>query len=706
MLEVTGTTYTVIFLDYGNHQPATPADWLFTAAQMESLTNGDGGGAPAPSLVMSSEHIAAPHLTIQEGTKISTAADQLDAVDRLIETTAAAAPVPMPNGVSKTSRMKASSLPSSLDEFVPPPPPPPPMPPAKDKREKRLELAAQLLGVAPPSAHANAALEAAAKGTNGSSSNSNVAVDAGPFFGIELSDLYVRDGTAVPKVLVAAAEELKKRAHVEGIFRIPGRAHTVSSLVDKADKGLPLDLDKQDTPEIASFLKKFYALLPSSVIPSELVDRFGQKRLDARSLCVELRQIVDQVLPPERGEVLSFTLELLNAISRKSEQNKMTSVNLATVFLPALFFSVQGDSTSPEEIMKMAVLGKAVSATLAFMIENPTLDPALAENMTSVPGAGGAATIPVHGSPQVQRAKSAGSSNAASPVPVRRNSFSKGHLKGTGSRRRSSTLPDLQQSDSVGALNAARAAGGSPKLSAESVLAAMRKEKDRLERRAGSFSPDGNAVLGRRGVLLLAKKKLWFLIVNDWLYWFADEVRDVSSNPSALARALGNYAGNICMSRCNVVAGKKCELIIVQPSGPNLHLVAESQQLCDDWMFNLWEISIVGFPVPTFQKEKEDWLTIRNQEMLAKIDGDTLLFYKDKEKGKVAVTVDLVTATVAKGKTTSGRPGFVIADRNDKWVVETHNPGVAQEWVDLIKSAIIFAWTRKYEPETLAMKKM
>lgn len=38
ILEVTGATCTVVFLDYGNHQPATPADWIFT-----ELPSGDAG---------------------------------------------------------------------------------------------------------------------------------------------------------------------------------------------------------------------------------------------------------------------------------------------------------------------------------------------------------------------------------------------------------------------------------------------------------------------------------------------------------------------------------------------------------------------------------------------------------------------------------------------------------------------------------------
>ena len=71
---------------------------------------------------------------------------------------------------------------------------------------------------------------------------------------------------------------------------------TIRQLVDAADRGGDVELHEKDTPDIASFLKKFFALLPAPVIPGDLVDRFGESRSDPKALCLELRQIVDQVL--------------------------------------------------------------------------------------------------------------------------------------------------------------------------------------------------------------------------------------------------------------------------------------------------------------------------------------------------------------------------------------------------------------------------
>lgn len=354
----------MVFLDYGNHQPATPGDWIFA----EESAVGPNSQDIEPDVEDEGSGEQQPHIKLTS----SAALHELDKLDSLIESKADQDELTMRDkNLSSGSPKIASTAP------IPPPPPPkiastapapPPPPPSNgaitrpDRARSRLELAAQLLGVSPPPPPPT-------------KDEANASGETGPYFGIDLTDLYSRDGSAIPPVLVEAANELRKRSEQEGIFRIPGRAQVVSQLVDAADRGVPVELDKQDTADIASFLKKFFALLPSPVIPGDLVDRFGEQRADPKALCFELRQIVDQVLPTERAEVLTFMLSLLHDISLKAEHNKMTSKNLATVFLPALFFSVQSDNTSPEEIMKMAVLGKTVSATLSFMIDNPRLDP-------------------------------------------------------------------------------------------------------------------------------------------------------------------------------------------------------------------------------------------------------------------------------------------------------------------------------------------
>lgn len=648
---MTGETYTVVFIDYGNQQPGTPAEHLY-----ETI---DGNKKPrAPSKSLSSQSISSVH----EET------DALIHIDEIIEHNASIEQRPRVNLSSSLS----GQLRKATDAPPPPAPPPPPIPLSPESIQKarsrsRLEVAAAILAPSSSSIVTSSSTES----------------QSGPFFGIELADLYVRDGTAIPKVLILAADELRKRSHVEGIFRIPGRANVVASLVERADKGVRIEFSKEETAEIASFLKKFFSLLPSPVIPADLVDRFGQTRVDQRNLCKELRQVVEQALPPERAEVLNFILQLLNDISRKSEQNKMTSKNLATVFLPALFFSVQGDSTSAEEIMKMAVLGKTVSATLSFMIDNPTLDPNYSgiSDTNSTVSSFAPVTIPVaSSSPQLNRRKSKEVSRVKD-----------------GARKRSNTSPDLSSSVDISSANGIR-------LSAESVLAAMRKAKERIGRRGGTFDASGGSFsLGRRGWLKLNKKKFWFLMVNDWLYWFKEER---NSNQTTMSKLLTGFVGHVWLNRCNIISRKGNEFEIIMATTPNLVVCAETEQERNEWLVGLTEVCIAGCPLPAPAKivDKSAWVNIRDQEFFAKLSDTKLTLFKDENEGKVIRTVALDDATVVKGKLKNGAAGFVLADALEKVVFGMHNAGAAQEWVDAIRARICIAWAAKYEPETWTKK--
>jgi len=375
----------------------------------------------------------------------------------------------------------------------------------------------------------------------------------------------------------------------------------------------------------------------------------------------------------------------------------MTSRNLATVFLPALFFSVQGDKTSAEEIMKMAVLGKAVSNTLAYMIDNPELDPD--KNVASAAAATGPATIPAGlgqmppGSPQ-QRIKRGGSAIRPQSAPM---------VLKKGSRRRSlSAVEDRSNELSTSGPGAT----GDGKLSAESVLAALRKAKDAITRRGGSFQVgDGSTFIGKRGWLTLGKKQMYFVIVNDWVYWFREDVGEIGTNSAQLAGVLGSFVGNVNMARCNIVSRKVRELEVIQPSGPNVVLLAASQKECEDWLYALVEISIAGFPLPLHlnnRTDKEGWVSVQGQEKMYAVCADfRLILARDEKKDNVYKSFQLDAATVAKGKTADGSSGFVVADVNGKVVVGTHNPGEATEWVNAIKLMINLAWCKKYEPERM-----
>lgn len=204
----------------------------------------------------------------------------------------------------------------------------------------------------------------------------------------------------------------------------------------------------------------------------------------------------------------------------------------------------------------------------------------------------------------------------------------------------------------------------------------------------------------------MGKHPWYFMVVNDWLYWFKDEVSgNVGANAAALAGALGAHAGHINVGRCNIVAKSDCDLEIIQPAGPNLLLSSETARDSEQWLFALTEISVAGYPLPTFLNlpSKSDWVTFNGgpDRVHLRLSDWTLVLSRDEKGDAVIRRVGLEGATVAKGKTASGSAGFILADTSEKIVFGTHNPGVAQEWVDAIKYTINLSWCRAYEPDKL-----
>lgn len=92
------------------------------------------------------------------------------------------------------------------------------------------------------------------------------------------------------------------------------------------------------------------------------------------------------------------------------------------------------------------------------------------------------------------------------------------------------------------------------------------------------------------------KKPFWFLIVNDWLYWFRGELENVGSSAAALAVQLGSFCGNVLMSRCNVISRRAQEIEVISPTGPVTVLTLDSQRDCEEWLFR-WRIFFFFFDV-------------------------------------------------------------------------------------------------------------
>jgi hypothetical protein len=137
-------------------------------------------------------------------------------------------------------------------------------------------------------------------------------------------------------------------------------------------------------------------------------------------------------------------------------------------------------------------------------------------------------------------------------------------------------------------------------------------------------------------------------------------------------------------------------------------LIADSDQEYEDWLVSLIEVSVAGFPLPTRldpdpkRTLKEDWVTVRESEKVyARLTETSLVISRDETGTSIFRAFQMEGATVAKGKR-NGNAAFVIADFKEKLVVQLHNPGAAQEWVNAIRGAIVIAYASKAEPGVVA----
>eukprot|EP01102_Stenamoeba_stenopodia_P010133 TRINITY_DN3020_c0_g1_i1.p1 TRINITY_DN3020_c0_g1~~TRINITY_DN3020_c0_g1_i1.p1 ORF type:complete len:726 (+),score=187.57 TRINITY_DN3020_c0_g1_i1:179-2356(+) len=165
-----------------------------------------------------------------------------------------------------------------------------------------------------------------------------------PMFGIPLHEVVAHypSVSGLPPVVEKSIEYVLKRAtHVEGIFRMSGTQTLVDELKRAFDRGEDVNLQKyEDIHTVASLLKLFLRDLPEPPFPFESYDTCIALILSHKEVVVEewvesTRKIISG-FPKPNYLLLSHLFSLLACCAQRSNENKMTSSNLAIVFGPTL----------------------------------------------------------------------------------------------------------------------------------------------------------------------------------------------------------------------------------------------------------------------------------------------------------------------------------------------------------------------------------
>lgn len=153
----------------------------------------------------------------------------------------------------------------------------------------------------------------------------------------------------VPRVVDLCCQHLEKYGlQTVGIFRVGSSKKRVRQLCEEFDQGWEVHLDEQNSVhDIAALLKEFLRDLPDPLLTRELYTAFINTILLDYSEQESAIQLLVFLLPPCNCDTLQRLLCLLSSVAAHAEDsldeegheitgNKMTSLNLATIFGPNL----------------------------------------------------------------------------------------------------------------------------------------------------------------------------------------------------------------------------------------------------------------------------------------------------------------------------------------------------------------------------------
>ncbi|KAJ8066122.1 hypothetical protein OCU04_005213 [Sclerotinia nivalis] len=190
----------------------------------------------------------------------------------------------------------------------------------------------------------------------------------------------------VPIVVAKCGVYLKEKAtNVEGIFRLSGsekRIKELKTIFDSPDRyGKGLDWAGYTVHDAANVLRRYLNLLPEPIVPLDLYSRFREPlrghtmaavgdsdgspqfsdNFDVNKAIITYQQLITE-LPPLNRQLLLYILDLLAVFASKSDENRMTAVNLAAIFQPGMLSHPEHDMAPAEYRLSQDVL--------IFLIEN------------------------------------------------------------------------------------------------------------------------------------------------------------------------------------------------------------------------------------------------------------------------------------------------------------------------------------------------
>nr|XP_046237451.1 active breakpoint cluster region-related protein isoform X2 [Scatophagus argus] len=162
-----------------------------------------------------------------------------------------------------------------------------------------------------------------------------------PVFCVPIQTVAQQEGVLVPHVVRCCVEEVERRGMDEvGIYRVSGSTSDISALKTAFNSNLREAVTRLRSAEVnvvSGVLKLYFRELPEPLIPSELFQSLARTldMQDVTSRFVSMLSLLHSCPDPNRHTFL-YLLHHLQRVSEKQDVNKMSPLNLATVFGPSL----------------------------------------------------------------------------------------------------------------------------------------------------------------------------------------------------------------------------------------------------------------------------------------------------------------------------------------------------------------------------------
>ncbi|XP_005932408.1 protein FAM13A isoform X5 [Haplochromis burtoni] len=185
-------------------------------------------------------------------------------------------------------------------------------------------------------------------------------------FGASLFELrnqgLLEDG--VPLVVRRMVEHLCKHAlHQEGLFRVNGNVRAVETLKQHLEGGGDVNLlSESDSCTVASLLKQYLRDLPGGLVvmtvQQALIQHY-QERGGDDDTWADVRHLLLQ-LPDVHYSLLHYLCHFLTLVESSHKDNRMTALNLATVFGPSVFHVAPGFEALKDQNICNKIMAKLI----------------------------------------------------------------------------------------------------------------------------------------------------------------------------------------------------------------------------------------------------------------------------------------------------------------------------------------------------------